>query len=114
VLKTLDMQNKLFTPRGELPSFEDYKKDVYRMERPGDKFMKEHINFWDKLYNGMRGRGGDIAKRDEIDGEMRKYTNSFLKKYQCQLDINSINRVLKKNITGKDFWLTWSAKSASF
>ena len=114
VLKKLDMQNKLFTPRGELPSFEDYKKDVYRMERPGDKFMKEHLNFWDKLYNGMRGRGGDIAKRDEIDGEMRKYTNSFLKKYQCQLDVNSINRVLKKNITGKDFWLTWSAKSSSF
>ncbi|APC25640.1 hypothetical protein BST79_gp127 [Only Syngen Nebraska virus 5] len=114
VLKTLDEQNKLFTPRGELPSFEDYKKDVYRMERPGDKFMKEHLNFWDKMYNGMRGRAGDVSKRDNIDNEMRIYTNAFLKKYKCKLDVNTINRILKKNITGKDYWLTWSAKTASF
>lgn len=115
ILQKLDSEGNLFTPPGDLPPYNDYVKDVYRMEKPGGKFVQRYIVFWKQLYDGMRGRIPEGKRKKElIDNEMRKYTNSFLKKHVCDLNMTSINNILKKNITGKDYWLTWSTKASNF
>lgn len=113
-LKKLDSEGQLFTPSGTLPSYTDYVKDVYKMKRPDSSFVKGHVEFWKKFYEGMRGRGGNKVKISIIDKKLQEYTNDFLKKNLCNIDLNVVNRILKERITKKDFWLTWSASTASF
>ena len=114
ILKKLDSEGKLFTPPGSLPPYTDYVKDVYKLKKPDASFVKDHVVFWKKFYEGMRGRGGDKVKIGIIDNKLQEYTNDFLKKNLCNLDLNVINRILKERITKKDFWITWSAATSSF
>lgn len=114
ILKKLDADGQLFTPPGSLPPYTDYLKDVYKLKKPDSSFVKEHIVFWKSFYEGMRGRGGDKVKIGNIDKKLQEYTNEFLKKNLCNLDLNVINRILKERITKKDFWITWTATTSSF
>jgi hypothetical protein len=114
ILKELDSTGQLFTPPGALPPYSDYIKDVYKMKRPDTSFVKDHVVFWKKFYEGMRSRGGEKTKISIIDKRLQEYTNNFLRENECKLDLSMINTILKERLAKKDFWLTWTASTSTF
>ena len=123
ILKQMDGKGELFTPPGQLPTYQDFivevnqtlpKKKFWQYYFKGMQMKKIYLKKWST--EGIPGMTVEekTMKMKKIDEANHKYTNSFLKKHKNDIIMDQIQVELKKIMAGKNFWLTWSAADNKF